>query len=139
MSAFATAGTIFNFTYGSPAALTPIIGITSISRSGGDRGLIDVTTLADTSSVTVGSRRSPITFELTMFWNGANAGHQALLANYNAAVATGVACSLVESDTGNNTLTFSAYVANISPSYELDGANVRTVTLQLTTAVTETP
>jgi hypothetical protein len=139
MSASATAGTIFNFTYGSPLALTPIIGITSISKGGGERGTIDVTTIADTSSVTIGSRRAPITFDVTMFWNGANAGHQALLANYNASTATGVACSIVETDSGNNTLTFSAYVANISPAYEVDGANVRTVTLSLTTTITETP
>ena len=139
MSASATAGTIFNFTYGSPAALTPIIGITSISKGGGDRGITDVTTIADTSSVTIGGRRAPITFDITMFWNGSNAGHQALLANYNAATATGVACSIVETDSGNNTLTFSAYVANISPAYEVDGANVRTLQLSLTTTITETP
>lgn len=139
MSAFATAGTVFNFTYGSPAALTPIIGISSISQSGGERGTIDVTTLADTSSVTIGSRRGIITMELVVFWNGANAGHQALLANYQASTPTAVACSIVETDTGANTRGFSAYVSNISAVYELDAANVRNVTLTLTTAITETP
>jgi hypothetical protein len=139
MAAAATAGTTFSFTYGSPATLTAIVGVSSISQSGGERGTIDVTTLADTSSVTIGSRRAIISMDLTIFWDGSNAGHQALLANWAAATSTAVACSIVETDTGANTRAFSAYVSNISPTYELDAANARTVALVLTTAITETP
>jgi hypothetical protein len=139
LPAYATAGTVFSFTYGSPATLTAINGVRSISKSGGERGTIDVTALNNTSSVLIGGRRAPITMDLEIFWDGADAGHQAILANYNAAQATGVACSIAETDTGTNTLAFSAYVANVSPTYEVDGANVRSVQIALTTAIVETP
>jgi hypothetical protein len=138
-AAYAVAGSEFKFTYGSPAALTTIAGVTNVAFGGGERTDIDVTAIDDEDQYTIGGRRARKTLTYQIYYDPADAGHQALLANYNAADSTAVACSVVLADAGAAALTFDAYVRNFAMKLDVDGAIAADVEMVLTTNITTTP
>lgn len=138
-SAYAVAGSEFKFTYGSPAALTKISGVTNLTFGGGERTDIDVTAIDDEDQVTIGGRRARKSLSFQIYYDPADAGHQAMLANYNAGTSTAVACSVVLADAGAAALTFNAYVRNFVEKLDVDGAIAADVEMMLTTGITTTP
>jgi hypothetical protein len=138
-AAYAVAGSQFQFTYGSPAALTTIAGVTNVQFGGGERTDIDVTAIDDEDQYTIGGRRARKTLTFSIYYDPADAGHQALLANYNAADSTGVACKIVLSDSGAAEMTFDAYVRNFAPKLDVDGAIAADIEMVLTGNITTTP
>jgi len=138
-SAYAVAGSTFEYTCGSPAALTVVKGVSGFTFSGGERGEIDVTGIDDEDQVTIGGRRAKRKASFKLFYDPAEASHAAMLASYDAATATAVACKNTLADAGAATLTYSAYVSNFSIGLEVDGAISADVEITLTTAITTTP
>lgn len=138
-AAYAVAGSEFQFTYGSPAVLTKIRGVSNVAFGGGERTDIDVTAIDDEDQYTIGGRRARKTLTFTLYWDPADAGHQALLANYDAASSTPVVCSILLADSGAATLGFSAYVRNFLPKLDVDGAISVDCEMVLTTGITTTP
>lgn len=138
-AAYAVAGSEFKFTFGSPAALTKVSGVSNVSFGGGERTDIDVTAIDDEDQYTIGGRRARKTLSFTLYWDPADAGHQALLANYDAADSVAVASSIVLADAGAAGLTFDAYVRNFLPKLDVDGAISVDVEMVLSTAITTTP
>lgn len=133
----AVAGTQFKYTVS--AALTLVPGVGALSGSGGEKKDIDVTAISDEDEVFIGGRRSFREFAFPMYFDPTDAVHVAMLAAYDAGNSTPVAMSIVESDAGANTLTFSGYIKQFQLDYDKDGAIMRNVVIKVTTAVTSTP
>lgn len=133
----AVAGTVFQYTV--TATLTTVPGVSSMAFSGGDRTDINVTAISDEDEVFIGGRRASRELSFTMFYDPTDAAQAAMLAAYDASSSTPVACSIVEDDAGDNTLTFSGYVKNFLRKWDVDGAQVADVVIKLTTGVTTAP
>ena len=74
-----------------------------------------------------------------MYWDPTDTGQQAMLDDYESGSYTARAMSIVMADAGNDTLSFSGYIKNMLPGLDVDGAHMYTVTIKLTTEITETP
>ena len=133
----AVAGSLFKY----PVSSTPttIPGVGGISFSGGDKTDINVTSISDETEVFIPGRRAAKEMSFPMYWDPTDAGQQAMLDDYESGSYTARAMSIVMADAGADTLTFSGYIKNMLPGLDVDGAHMYTVTIKLTTEITETP
>jgi hypothetical protein len=138
-AAYAVAGTLFKFTYGSPATLTTIRGVHNLAFGGGERTDINCTAIDDEDEYFIGGRRAKKTLTFSIYEDPGDDGHQALLANYQAATATAVACTLTDTDSGAASHAFSGYVRNYARKRGVDEALIADIEIVLTTDVTTTP
>lgn len=119
-------------------SFTEIEGVRSIDGPTQDMEIIDVTHHASTGSYRekLASFLDPGQISFDLLWSSANAQHAQLLTDH--ANRTKRNFQLVYPDSGNEQYDFAAFIKGIKDSAAIDGALTKSVTLEISGAITRT-
>jgi hypothetical protein len=135
--ASAVAGSELKYTV--TAVLTNVRGIQGLSFSGGEKNDIEVTGIDDEDQVFIPGRRSAQELSFQIAYSPSDTVHAAMRTAYEANAVTGVAMTIVSTDTGAASRAFSGYVKQFTETFDRDGFLAADVVIKLTTPITLTP
>jgi|APGre2960657505_1045072.scaffolds.fasta_scaffold03383_9 hypothetical protein len=135
--ASSTAGSELKYTVST--VLTLVRGIQGLSFSGGEKNDIEVTGIDDEDQVFIPGRRSAQELSFQIAYSPSDTVHAAMRTAYEANAVTGVAMTIVSTDTGAASRAFSGYVKQFTETFDRDGFLAADVVIKLTTPITLTP